>query len=91
VRVHTHAQLTAGLRFIKKFSGRYSVACDCMADQKIRTEDCAGLRVFNEEWKQIAAYRGRGYSAVENPDGSVSIFSEPSYSAAMPIGELLYA
>jgi hypothetical protein len=63
------------LRLMREYSRHHSVTCDCLSDQRITEEDCAGLQVLNARGHQVASYRGRQYRALRKADGTLAIYS----------------
>jgi hypothetical protein len=64
------------LRQMAKFSKRHTVSCDCRHSKGyLNEQDCTGLSVYDLNGKQCATFRGHQYRALEDRDGSISVFS----------------
>jgi hypothetical protein len=63
------------LRLMREYSRHHSVTCDCLSDQRITEDDCAGLQVLNARGHQVASYRGTQYRPLRRANGSIAIFS----------------
>jgi hypothetical protein len=71
--VHTRSE--AAWHVVKIPAG-YTVICDCLGSAgRVKIEDCEGLSAVDGQGLRVAVFRGKWYSAVENGDGSVDIFS----------------
>jgi hypothetical protein len=77
VRTHHDADAVEldRLRLMGRYSRQHSVVCDCQRCDDLDPEDCGGLSVYNAAGGQCASYRGNQYRALQNYDGSLSIFS----------------